>query len=208
MDCCHVSGVYSECSRSPFVFIHAIEGQHRFYEDRQLEAVTTHSVWTSQYYRDVERYAENPFWAVRRGVPAFHLTPIVRFPEPPRAPQFTTRVRLAPEVSLIEEPCVVGETIDIRLALRSPALARPLVFLDGIEIAPLLGHVSKFPTWGELLSQWSERLPLWRAARLATWLWEKRVLCEALSIYSVIPELGCLKVASRAQFSCPGFGPR
>jgi hypothetical protein len=28
MDCCHVSGVYSECSRSPFVFIHAIEGQH------------------------------------------------------------------------------------------------------------------------------------------------------------------------------------
>src|SRR6266581_650702 len=26
---CHVSGVYSECSRSPFVFIHAIEGQHR-----------------------------------------------------------------------------------------------------------------------------------------------------------------------------------
>src|SRR5882724_6705320 len=29
MDCCHVSGVYSECSRSPFVFIHAIEGQHQ-----------------------------------------------------------------------------------------------------------------------------------------------------------------------------------
>src|SRR5712691_4178829 len=29
---CHVSGVYSECSRSPFVFIHAIEGQHRSLE--------------------------------------------------------------------------------------------------------------------------------------------------------------------------------
>src|SRR6266851_2491004 len=26
---CHVSGVYSKCSRSPFVFIHAIEGQHQ-----------------------------------------------------------------------------------------------------------------------------------------------------------------------------------
>src|SRR2546428_349699 len=53
---CHVSGVYSKCSRSPFVFIHAIEGQHRktgvstqspgqILRDAQGSATTANRLW-------------------------------------------------------------------------------------------------------------------------------------------------------------------
>jgi hypothetical protein len=35
-----------------------------------------------------------------------------------------------------------------------------------------------------------------------------RLMCEHWSLIFAKPDLGCLKVPSKAQFSCPGFGPR
>jgi hypothetical protein len=41
---CHVSGVYSECSRPPFVFIHAIEGQHPLHHPSKVFRQPLHRV--------------------------------------------------------------------------------------------------------------------------------------------------------------------
>jgi hypothetical protein len=156
----------------------------RFYKDRQQEAVATHAAWTSGYYREVERHADKPFWTARRAVPT--SIPLTRFSDPPLAPQPTTSVRLAPEVSVTEEPCIIGEEIDMRPGLRSASLGRPLVFLDGIEICQLLADVARCPTWQDLLACWSRRVPQSRAERIAAWLWEKRVLCEASESFKAI----------------------
>jgi hypothetical protein len=107
--------------------------------------------------------------------------PLTPFPKLLLGPGSAARVRLGPEVTFTKEPCIVGETIELRAALQSPAMSRPVAFVDGIEVAPLLADLSRFPTWEHLLRQWSERLPSWKAERLATWLWEKRVLCKAVA---------------------------
>jgi hypothetical protein len=149
----------------------------RFYQERQREAVVTHAAWTSQYYRDVERHADKPFWTARREV--LTPTPILGRSNPPVAPQPTMLVRLAPEVSITEEPSIVGDEIDTRWGLRAPALARPLVFLDGIEVGTLLADVTPGRSVQDLLARWSQRVAPSRAERIAAWLWEKRILCEA-----------------------------
>jgi flavin-dependent dehydrogenase len=152
----------------------------RFYKARQQEAVATHAAWTNQYYRDVERYADKPFWTARCGIPI--SSPIVRVSNPPVAPRKTMPVRLAPGVSVTEEPCIVGDEIDTRPGLHAPSLARPVVFLDGIEVGTLLVEVTPHRSLKDLVAQWSQRMPPPRAERIAAWLWEKRILCEALPL--------------------------
>jgi flavin-dependent dehydrogenase len=143
--------------------------------ERQREVVNDHTAWTGDYYREVERYAHERFWAARRTEP--EMAGIVPWPET-RAPlpRAETRVRLGPGVSVVGEPCVVGAWIECRPALRSPGLARPVVFLGGVEIASLLTALPPVTTWAGLLAQWSAEVSLAKAERLAFWLWERQVL--------------------------------
>ena len=152
----------------------------QFYRDRQQEAVTTHTAWMNQYYREVERYAGEPFWSARRAAP-------VLYPNEPRAnqlpqPRLTTSVRLAPDVCLTTEPCVINDEIATRPGLRAPSLTRPLVFLNGIEVSLLLADLPPSPKWQDLLASWSRLTPPASAQRVAKWLWEKRILCEATGL--------------------------
>jgi flavin-dependent dehydrogenase len=149
----------------------------QFYRDRQQEAVTTHTVWMNHYYREVERHAGKPFWNARRAasIPYPNVSPAKQLARP----RLTTRVSLAPEVSLTRETCVIHDEIATRLGLRAPSLMRPLVFLNGIEVGLLLADLASNPNWQALLASWSRRIPAASAERVATWLWEKRILCEA-----------------------------
>jgi len=155
----------------------------QFYRDRQREAVTTHTVWMNQYYREVERHSEKPFWNVRRAlsIPYPHVPLSKRLAQP----RLTTLIRLAPEVSLTKEACVIHDEIATRPGLRAPSLMRPLVFLNGIEVGLLLADLASHPSWQELLARWSRRIPRASAERIATWLWEKRILCEATDVLTL-----------------------
>jgi flavin-dependent dehydrogenase len=152
----------------------------QFYRDRQQEVVTTHTAWTNQYYREVQRHAEKPFWNLRRAssVPR----PYVPLSKRPTQPGPTTLVRLAPEVSLTREACVIDDEIATRPGIRAPSLTRPLVFLNRIEVGLLLANLTSNPTWQDLLVSWSRHIPPASADRVATWLWEKRILCEAIQL--------------------------
>ena len=148
----------------------------RFYRECQQEAVVQHSAWPGRHYFEVNRYAERPFWLLRRerliepaSVPL--AAPVVDSP-----PSLGTTVRLAPEVRFSPEPCIVGNRIEMRDALGWPAQACPLIFLDGIEVAALPGGEYQAAIWCEPLSRWSKLLPPVRAEQLAVRLWRRGVL--------------------------------
>ncbi|MBV8102693.1 MAG: tryptophan 7-halogenase [Verrucomicrobia bacterium] len=149
----------------------------QFYRDRQHEVVNTHIVWMNQYYREVQRHAGKPFWNLRcaSSIPR----PNVLLSKRPKQPRLTTLVRLAPEVSLTREACVIDDEIARRPGIRAPSLVRPLVFLNGIEVGLLLADLAANATWQDLLVSWSRYIPPASAQRVAKWLWEKRILCEA-----------------------------
>lgn len=150
----------------------------RFLEARQREAVATHRSWAGEYYRDVRRFSDEPFWASRSQVSPVSPpteTTIVQ----PAPPSTAMVIRLAPDASIADEPCLVGDTIDLRPAVHAPSLTRPVAFVDGVEIAPLLADVADAPRWETLVQRWSRRVPPPSAACLVAWLWERRVLCGA-----------------------------
>jgi flavin-dependent dehydrogenase len=148
----------------------------QFCRDRQHETVTTHMIWMNQYYREVERYADEPFWIPRRTSPVPH--PKVPFSNQVARPRPTTVVGLAPEVSITTEACIIGNEITTRPGLRAPSLMRPVAFVNGIDVRLLLADLTSHPEWEDLLRRWSQRMPPCSAERVAAWLWEKRVLCE------------------------------
>ena len=144
----------------------------RFYRERQTEAVTRHAHWNAQFYREVERFAEQPFWASRRASePA--ATPL---PRPRPLPAAACRLRLAHGVSLAPKPCLVDRFIESREGLRAPRLERPVVFFEGIEIAPLLRSFGDGATLEQWKNQWAPKLTEARSERLAAWLWEYEIL--------------------------------
>jgi len=61
-------------------------------------------------------------------------------------------------------PCIVGDRVEMRPAVHHPNLKRPVAYLGGIELAPLL------------TSPWPVSLPAPKAAALATWLVSNEIL--------------------------------
>jgi flavin-dependent dehydrogenase len=152
----------------------------RFFEKRQREDAATHSRWASDAYRAVARYADRPFWATRR-------TDRLANAAPPTAPMrddrlaYGTHLCLGPDVRITDEPCMVNGIITSRPAVSSPGLPRPVAFVDGVEVAPLLTALDSRPTLDDLSRQWSRQSSPAQTERIAKWLWDRYVICAVPS---------------------------
>ena len=83
-------------------------------------------------------------------------------------------VALSPETTLVNEPCIVGDLITMQPALHHPGLERPVAFLGGWRVAPLLRPVRPGIALGELMSAW--QIPTRSTPTIAAWLLDRRVL--------------------------------
>jgi len=67
---------------------------------------------------------------------------------------------LAPNVSIDDVPCVVGDLIEARRGVTGAALARPFVWIGGIEAATLLEPLAQSTLTGrELVARWRGIVP-------------------------------------------------
>jgi hypothetical protein len=156
---------------------HAAAAQ-RFYADSHGATVARHTAWAAELYATARTHTASPFWRQRAGaaVPS-PAEPPTALPDPGRG------LRLSAAASLLETPCVAGDLIETRRALVHPGLERPVAYLDGVEIAPLLETIPAGTTLDELAAVWSRRLPPTssprQAAALAAWLVQHGVLVPA-----------------------------
>ncbi len=123
----------------------------RFYADSHHATVKRHTAWAARLYAEAT-------------VDDF-MSPLSR--PGVRAP-FGTTVRLSPEAALVETPCITGDLIEMRRALVHPSLERPIAFLDGVEIAPLLDDLATGPAGGTALD-----------GQMAAWLVRQGILVMA-----------------------------
>ena len=149
-----------------------------FYRERQMETVSSHASWSSDFYRRVERFAELPFWEkrVRRSeYEHAEQNPFVSSLEGTSL-TLTSKVRLSAKAALVAEACIVGDEICSRPALSHPSLGRPVAFVEGVELGLLLEMVGWSSDLGRLLLLWSHRVSPHQALRIATWLLTKQIL--------------------------------
>jgi flavin-dependent dehydrogenase len=170
-----------------------------FYETRLLESATVHASWTRAYYALAWPNPDHAFWRDRSSVPADDgtdrtgilarlremSTTAVRELENRRdvatrpddeaaiavsgAPT-TTAVTLSSQLRYVATPCAVNDLVQMRLAVAHPSLTRPVVFLGGIEVAPLLRLASDANNLGEVIECWARFVPAATAVRILLWL--------------------------------------
>jgi flavin-dependent dehydrogenase len=153
------------------------EAAERFYRENQRTVVERHAAWAAGYYATAERPTGSPFWERRASAaPGSARSEADPAPLPHAA---DSRLRLSAEATLVATPCVTGDLITTQPSLVHPRLERPVAFLDGIEIAPLLEAMPPEASLDELIACWSRRLPQappQQAAALAGWLLRHEIL--------------------------------
>lgn len=144
-----------------------------YYRDHAAHAVRHHRRLAARSYADCAAYAQAPFWR-RRALAtedAHSAAPRAPAPAPARLDELLPgRTRLAPEAALVATACVVGDRVERRRALTHPALERPVAYLGGNELAPLLDRLDGRRSLERVVEDWGRSVPPATAYQVADWL--------------------------------------
>jgi flavin-dependent dehydrogenase len=142
-----------------------------YYRDHAAHAVRHHRRLAARSYADCAAYAGAPFWRRRAFATEDAHSPAPPAPAPaPLNELLPGRTRLAPEAALVATACVVGDRVERRRALTHPALERPVAYLGGNELAPLLDRLDGRRSLERVVNDWGHSIPLATAYQVADWL--------------------------------------
>jgi flavin-dependent dehydrogenase len=145
-----------------------------FYRKRQEESVAFHRTAAAELYAQAAKTYPEEFWQARAaGVAGFGHGQARkrRLPMPDQA-----KVRLSAQAKLVTEPLLKGDTIISGRAVVHPNLRRPLAFLDGISVAPLLEPLRNPLEAHEVRRMWLHSAPEDQAKRLLQWFWDEGII--------------------------------
>ncbi|OJV14932.1 MAG: hypothetical protein BGO21_19885 [Dyadobacter sp. 50-39] len=171
-----------------------------FYESKLADAVASHHRWTSGYYAEAGKInAHFPFWQKRRefrmeAIPATNaFTALVKQrlawhpPKPAGEPAavpidplirflWDKPVRLSAQLAFSPEFAVTGDRVEVRRALVHPNLSRPLVYINQIEIPPLLNTLGEGVTYGSAIETWCRHIPIPDVRKVLGFLWGAEIV--------------------------------
>jgi len=151
----------------------------RFFRESVNAASESHCRWAAEHYLQVAQRGGGPFWQERATGPVSASMPAA--PPMPREQQIlaSALVAVSPHLEFVDLPCIEGEFVTMKTALRHPGLDGPLAFLGGWEMAPLLKRVRGGMTPVQVARSWSNRVPLESGLALVSWLISHGVLVPA-----------------------------
>lgn len=151
------------------------EAAIEFYRSSLADASQRHSNWAGEYYSAAAATRSAEFWRRRtsgsypaKAAPSFTASD---FADEPLA--------LSPDLTFVELPCIDGGFVTLKSALHHPSLDRPVTFVGGCEMPPLILRVRKGMKPMEIALQWSDRVSIKTGLALTAWLLEKGLLIRA-----------------------------
>jgi flavin-dependent dehydrogenase len=148
-----------------------------YYAARQRHAVDRHAATAASLYAEHRPHEHAPFWRRRSAAapPARSRVAVAG----PLADLLELPVRLAAGAALRDTPCLVHDRVELRRALTHPLLDRPVAFLGGDELAPLLDLLPTAPSLVHAIRTWDRGLRTGRAHAIAGWLHARGLLAPA-----------------------------
>ncbi len=147
----------------------------RFYQQNLADASERHSRWAAAHYGSVVMRSGGKFWQDRASR--------IEAPSPslPRDALSAdalcaARVELSRELEFVDLPCIEGDFVTVKPALRHPGLEGPVAYLGGWELAPLLRRLPVGLTPLQIAQSWSARIPLQSGLAIAGWLLNNGIL--------------------------------
>jgi hypothetical protein len=155
----------------------------RFYRSSLADASERHARWAESHYGTVAasasfKFERGRFWQDRGSV----AKPDPPSPLPPSVDirrLATTAVTLSRDVEFMELPCIEGDFVTMKPAVRHPNLEAPIAYLGGWEVAPLLQRLPVGLTLVQLAQAWSHVIPARSGLAVAGWLFNNGLLAEA-----------------------------
>lgn len=149
-----------------------------FYKTSLAEASARHRRWASGYYAEAARSRPGVFWR-RRAEPVADDAPRRPVAAADAANISSCAVELSRDLVIEDLPCIEGEFVTLKKALRHPGLSAPVAYLGNQPLAPLLGDFNSGATLVEIAQGWSHRMPFKSALSIAIWLRNSGVFVEA-----------------------------
>jgi flavin-dependent dehydrogenase len=117
-----------------------------FYADAQHAAAHQHAAWAGAYYASATNVS-GPFWQSRS----------LLSPDPSEAPMpdDAQPIIRSQDATIRDTPIIDGDVIDLLPAVHHANLDRPLAWLGGVAVAPLLAALDEPLTLRELVARWS-----------------------------------------------------
>ena len=138
-----------------------------------------HLSWTSKNYANSWCYSEGRFWQTRgvaRQAGEIGASDRGHVNQWGISATFVGVPCMAAGVTIKRMPCALDDRIETRGAVVHPSLEDPVVFVDGVELAPLLRVGLGASSYPELIERWSRVLARDRAVRVCAWALQKGIL--------------------------------
>jgi hypothetical protein len=166
--------VVNTLSRRPAL----VEPALAYYRQSLADASARHQSWASSHYGLVAAIRDDAFWASRAAEASPRPEPAPPRPVDERA-IMATHLALSRDLEIVATPCLGEEFVEVRPALRHPSLDGPVAFVQGHELAPLLGQLRAGMTPIQLARAWANRLPVETGVAIASWLLSRGILVDA-----------------------------
>jgi len=150
----------------------------RFYRESLAQASARHRSWAAGHYATVAARERSPFWterALSAGTPEPHVPSATREGLSAQIASLAA-VRLSPDAVFIEVPRLGADFVALGPALRHPALAEPVAYLGGWELAPLLREVRPGMTTLQVVQSWAPGVPIESGLAIAGWMLGRGIL--------------------------------
>ncbi len=155
-----------------------------FYRDRQREHAARHAGKTAGLYRERFSVCPRPFWEQRANVldrqesetePGPSSSHIAASMERP-ALDVAWIIGLSPRARIASTPAMCDDVIRLVPAMHHDVWERPVAFVDGVGVTPLLALIRPGQRAPAIVDTWSAHLPREIAWRTLQWLWRHDVL--------------------------------
>ncbi len=168
-----------------------------FYRERRQAAATSSRRSAGRLYRG--HGEQNSFWT-RRSSPA-ESPPADPAPQVRAGTSPAAHLRVSPQLRLVDVPVLAGAQIRRERAMIHPHLERPVAYLGGVALAPLLDELDAASETEEIVSRWARRMPPDTARTIINWMWVVGILdpepagCEHRPAVSLPAELETARTA-------------
>ncbi len=159
------------------------EAAIEFYRSSLADASERHSQWAGEYFSAAAATRKTEFWRRRAS------TSLTAEAKPLLSPSgFADQpLALSPDLTFVDLPCIEGGFVTLKSALQHPSLDRPVTFVGGYEMPPLVQRVRGGMKPIEIALLWSDRVSIKTGLSLAGWLLGKGLLIPATGKSAQIP---------------------
>jgi hypothetical protein len=156
------------------------EAAQQFFGMRIAERIGRYTGRTKQEYARVSAMCPNAFWRERAGdVSVVEADgPYPPLEPSPRAP--SDQVAVSPYATLDAAPVIDDVFVQVRQVVRHPNIDGGIAYVEGVDLVRLLSALPPRFAYCDIPKIWRGHIPLATGSRIASWLWNRRILVRVI----------------------------